>query len=322
MDTTIPYEAILAAWQLGRVAEIVQPASGTINQIVRAAIAGRYFFLRRYRHPERAVSEHAAIAHARARGFPAVAPLPLLDGATILVHDGAHYALYPQAPGRQHTRDQLTPTLLAAMGRNLAALHRALRDLPRAGMHQRTFVADRDRTLAGIARIAAVIAGRDGSDSLDQIARTRLASRREWLQAQPPTAEYDPAILSEQPIHGDYQETNLFFGADETVCAVIDWDQGYLASRAWEIIRVLDFVCGFAPAPTRHLLMAYREGHDLSLADLDRAAATYGLLRAHDLWLYEAYYFQANRRVGQFITPGTFVPVAVRWAALRAQLAW
>lgn len=320
MREAIPYATIFAAWQLGTAEEIVRTTNGTINQIVRARITGEYVFLRRYRHPERAAGEHAAIKHARARGFPAIAPLPLPDGATILVHDGAHYALYPQAPGRQHTRDRLTPSLLAAMGANLAALHHALRDLPRKGVPQRTFVADRDRTLAGIAQIEAAIAERDGGDPLDRIARERLASRRDWLRGQPPTAGFDSAILSKQPIHGDYQETNLFFADDDSVSAVIDWDQGYLASRAWEIIRVLDYVCGFVPAPARQFLVGYRTIQELSLDELDRAADAYSLMRAHHLWLYEAYYLQENSRVGQFITPGGFIPVAQRWADLRSRL--
>lgn len=206
------------------------------------------------------------------------------------------------------------------MGTNLAALHHALRDLPQDTVPHRLITADRDRTMSRIAHLEAALGRRAGGDPLDRIIRAQLASRRDWLQRHPPTTEYDPAILHEQPIHGDYQETNLFFAADDTVCAVIDWDQVYLASRAWEIVRVLDFVCGFAAAPARAFLAAYRANHTLTLAALDRAAAAYSLMRAHDLWLYEAYYLEGNTRVGQFIAPGAFVPVAERWAALRPQL--
>ena len=129
----------------------------------------------------------------------------------------------------------------------------------------------------------------------------------------------DPAIFSEQVIHGDYQETNLFFNGDR-VCAVIDWDQTHLRSRVWEIMRVLDFVYGFAPNLCSIFLDAYRAGQPLTIGELDRGAAAYGRIQTHNLWVYEAYYLEGNQRVGQFIQPGGFVPPAERWAQLRPYL--
>jgi homoserine kinase type II len=313
------YAAILAAWQLGVPDALVQPASGTINTIVRATIAGRDYYLRQYRHPERAPREHAIIAHLHARDFPVVAPLPLPGGATFLDHDGERYALYPAAPGRQRAREHLTPSLLAAMGRHLAVLHHALHDLVSGDIPRRIITGDRDATLAALARLQTMIGQRDGTDPLDQIAVARLAARRAWLETHSPSIAPDPAILAEQAIHGDYQETNLFFDGG-AVCAVIDWDNSYLASRAWEIARVLDYVCEFTPARSRLFLDGYRSRQSLSLAELDRAIAAYGSMRAHDLWLYSEYFLRGNERVGRFITPGGFVPIADRWTGLRPHL--
>ncbi len=319
MCASTPYDAILATWQLGMPERIVRPASGTVNTIVRATIAGQHYFLRVYRHPDRAPQEHAAIAHARSRGFPAIGPLPLPDGETILDRAGQRYALFPQATGRQYVRHALTMTTITAMGTNLAALHHALSDFPRAGARRVTRHRDRSTTLAGIARLEEVIAGRDGSDPLDPIALAALATRRDWLEQQTAETMIDPALFTEQLIHGDYQETNLFFDGDR-VCAVIDWDQAYLASRAWEIMRVLDYVYHLAPAPCQHFLAAYRSAQQLTHEELDRAAATYGVVQAHNLWIYEAYYLEGNTRVGQFIRLGGFTPTADRWAQLRPPL--
>lgn len=314
------YAAILATWQLGVPDALVQPASGTINTIVRATIAGHDYYLRQYRHPERAPTEHAVIAHIQARDFPVVAPLPLPGGATFLDRDGERYALFPAAPGRQYARTELTPPLLAAMGQNLAALHRALRDLVCDDIPRRVIAHDRDATLAALAGLRAAIGRRDGADPLDRIALARLAGQQAWLERHSRTTPPDPAILEEQAIHGDYQETNLFFDGD-AVCAVIDWDNTCLASRAWEVVRVLDYVCAFTPALSQPFLDGYRSRQLLSLAELDRAVAAYGLMRAHDLWLYSEYFLHGNGRVGRFITPGGFVPIADRWAMLRPHLA-
>jgi homoserine kinase type II len=125
--------------------------------------------------------------------------------------------------------------------------------------------------------------------------------------------------MGEQLVHGDYQETNLFF-ADGRVSAIIDWDQTHVASRGLEIFRTLDYVFAFALAPCHTFLAAYRAVQPLARAELDCAAAVYGLRQAHNLWIYTAYFLEGNARAGQFITPGGFVPFADRWAALRPGL--
>ncbi len=91
------WRTLLDAWQLGPIRTLVQPETGTINEIVRVVTADGDYYLRAYRHPERAPFEHAAIAHARSRGLPAIGPCPLPDGTTLLERDGRCYALFPQA---------------------------------------------------------------------------------------------------------------------------------------------------------------------------------------------------------------------------------
>ena len=313
------YAEIVAAWQLGPPQQIVIPDSGTVNAIVKVTLDGRDYFLRAYRHPERAPQEHDIIAHARARSFPAVGPVPLHDGTTLLDRGGRRYALFLGATGRQYPRNALTAAATTAMGMNLAALHHALEDYPHTQARRTVITLDHDTTLTKIAHLEQVIRHRDGTDPRDSIALERLASRRDYLQRTSDKIAIDQAIFSEQVIHGDYQETNLFFN-DDGVCAVIDWDQAHLRSRVWEIMRVLDFVYGFAPAPCSIFLNAYRAGQPLAIGELDRGAAAYSQIQTHNLWVYEAYYLESNERVGQFIHPGGFVPPAERWAQLRPYL--
>lgn len=313
------YDRIIAAWQLGTPQQIVRPNSGTVNTVVKITIDGRNYFLRAYRHPDRAPREHAVIAHACAHDFPAIAPLSLPDGTTLLDQDDRRYALFPRATGRQYARDALTTTAITAMGANLAALHHALRDYPHAQARRVARILDRDATLARITQLEQAIRQRDGTDQHDPIALTRLTARRDWLERSSASAAIDLLIFGEQLIHGDYQETNLFF-SDDQICGVIDWDQSHLASRAWEIMRVLDLVYGFHPEPCRLFLTAYRATQQLTLDELDAAATAYSLAQAHNLWIYEAYYLEGNARVGQFIKPGGFVPPAERWKQVRSHL--
>lgn len=322
MAAELAPHTLLAHWNLGPLLEARTPASGTVNRTILLDTATGRYALRAYRHRDRApvAREHAVIAHVRPRGLPAVSPIPLPDGETILARDGRFYALFPRAEGHQVARGQLGTGESAAMGTFLASLQRALRDYPSEEAVRRTYTFDRATTLGRLARLEAVIRERDGADPTDTVALARLAGQRAWLNGQPATFAVGHEILGEQVIHGDYQESNLFFAAGR-VCAVIDWDQTYLGSRAWEIVRTLHLAFGFAPALCRAFLSAYRTDSPLAVSDLDRAAEVYSVMRAHDFWVYEEYYLAGNERVRQFITPATFVPLTENWARLRPALA-
>jgi len=313
--------ALLGVWPIGTVHAVVPAASGTVNRTLLVdAVSGR-FALRSYRHrePEPVIREHAIIAHVRAADLPAIAPLPMPDGETVLAADGQFHALFPFAPGRQCARAALGPDEAVAMGICLGRLHRALISLPQQWAAPRSFATDRGGTLARIAHLETTIRARPRLESLDREALVWLHGQREWIERH----DADPlnllAPLEWQVIHGDYQESNLFFLSGR-VSAVIDWDQTYLAPRAWELLRTMHYAFAFSPDLCGPFLAAYRAIAPTTVDDLDRAALAYAQKIGHDLWVHEEYYLHGNERVRQFFQPGGFVSPSDRWRALRSSL--
>jgi homoserine kinase type II len=210
------------------------------------------------------------------------------------------------------------------MGAALGRLHLALRGFPPAGLPRRPEPegADRRDTLARMDRLEDVLRAALPADPVAAVALARLTGQRAYLERLPPPGAAGPggpATQAAQPIHGDYQETNLFF-AGGRVGAIIDWEQPRLAPPAWEVVRALDFVFDFEPGRCRRLLDAYRAERALPLADLDAAATAYDRYTAHNLWVYETLYLDGDRRVARFLQEGSavpFVPVAARWARAR-----
>jgi homoserine kinase type II len=355
--SSLPHPAVVetaslaSAWDVGDVAEATEPATGTVNHTLLLTTSRGRFVLRGYRHRERepVEREHAVIEHVRARGLPAVAPLPLLGGSrgshasrdhTILERDGRFYALFPWARGWQVPRAALGPAEAAAMGAFLARLHRALADFPadRVSIPRRSYAFTRSKTLARIDELAGIVRAGAATDPLAPTMLARLAAQRAHVETLPDAVDVSWGGLEEQVIHGDYQETNLFFAdgphglgaADESrgadgqyggcaVSAIIDWDQTHLAPRAREVIRALDYAFGFEPRTCRAFLRAYRTEEPLPLEELDIAAAAHNTLASHGLWLYEAHYAEGNHRVTRLLEDaGTFVLSAERWQRARA----
>ncbi len=314
-------ETVLPSWGLGPILSAATPSTGFVNRTLLLRTPDGRYALRAYRHRDRLPieREHALIASAHARGVPAVLPISLPNGETILEHEGRYYALFPHAPGHQVARDSLGPSEAAAMGQALATIHRALRDYPPQQVAARDFAFDRVTTLARIDRLTAVVKAQPHPTPVDGHALARLKGRRDWLLSAPAVDVSGWAALERQVIHGDYQEANVFFAAGR-VSAVIDWDQSYAAPPAWEIARTFHLALDFSPALCRAFLEAYRARLPLRSDDLDRAAAYYAIFRAHDLWVYDAVYLEHDDRVRAFIYPGPFVPLIGRWDTLKGAL--
>lgn len=309
--------AIVAAWGRRQVGPAAQPPSGTIHQTRLVPTDQGVVVLRAYRYAERASveREHAIIAHARSRGVPAIAPLPLPGGGTILAHRRGFVALFPYAPGRQVAREQLGVAESQALGHMLAEIHRALADLPAGLAAPRQLRIDRAVTLAEITRLERLASA--GNHLHDAVVLRALQDQRAYLATLPDTVGVDLSGLPHQAIHGDYTETNVFCESG-AVSAVIDWDQGYLAPRAWEVVRTLHLALGLDAALAGPFLAGYHATQPLDWNALDQAAAAYGVMRAHDVWLAQWIYDRGDDRVRRFLTG--FAPVAPQWEALQRAL--
>jgi homoserine kinase type II len=252
--------------------------------------------------------EHRLIQHAALRGVPAIAPISCTGGATTLEHVGLHYALFPKARGQQHQRAELTPVEAAAMGRCLAELHLALADAPPRLARTRIHPLNREHTLAAITRLL--------EQAADEALLVRhLQGQRTYLQSSD-TAPVNLSGLPHQIIHGDFTESNLFF-EHNMVSAVIDWENSYVAPRAWEVARTIHLAFHFAPALCVAFVAGYRSLCGLTLSELDLAARAYAQMRDHDLWMIEAVLVRGDPRPRRFLHPSGFQPVLPHWIELR-----
>ncbi len=314
---------ISAAWKLKPILSTWKPDNGTIHTtLLFSTIEGKYA-LRAYRYKAddrwKIVAEHTLIAYVASKGLPAIVPLPLANGKTILEYDDRFYAVFPFASGHQVARSKLSKKDAALMGAFLGEVHQVLRDYPQDRVPQRSFVFDSRATLAKMDRLEDLIRNRPQLDEVDTRALAQLLDQRKWLAASLNNMP-DFSCLEQQVIHGDYQEANLFFAKDK-ISAIIDWDQSYAAPCAWEVVRALDYAFLLDAALCRSFLQAYRTVLALSQEDVNIAAENYGFKRLHDVWVYETLYLEDNMRVRKYFQqeqkPLLFIK---RWSELQKEL--
>jgi Ser/Thr protein kinase RdoA (MazF antagonist) len=312
---------VLAEWRLGPIRAIDRATSGMMNETFIVTTADRRVVLRRHRRTELAQIEyeHAVIAHASAGGIPTPAALITPAGTRVVEQDGAFYSLFAFARGHQVTSDQLSLPQVRSMGELLGRLHLALVDFPaetaQVGERQNS-VAD---TMAGLERMLRLVEQTADPDEHDRWAAEHLRTKRQWLATNPDPIWQPVPAEAVQQVHGDYQETNLFFAGDAVV-DVIDWDKSEARWPLDEIVRTLDLSLGLRPELCASMITGYRSAHDLSLAELDVAASNYSYDDVHGQWLFDMIYVRHDDRLRIFLEPGPFVPFTDRWAELRTSL--
>jgi homoserine kinase type II len=312
---------LLTAWADAPLLSSAIPETGTIHRTYLLTTTNGRYALRAYRYSERKPieREHRLIVYAHSQGIPAIAPLALSTGETILERAGHYYALFPFAPGRHVRRGTITGSEVVGMGRCLAQLHLALHAYPHERVAQRSLQIERAKVLARLDQLEAIIRALPSQNSSDKRILARLVGQRAWLMCSPFVDPTQLSQLSYQVLHGDYQDANLFFDGD-IVCAVIDWDQSYTASRAWEVVRTLHYVFSFEASACQLFLQAYRALLPLSWEELELSAACYCSIREHDTWMYEAIYLRHDDRLRPYINEGCFEPMSVQWQRVRASL--
>jgi Ser/Thr protein kinase RdoA (MazF antagonist) len=168
-----------------------------------------------------------------------------------------------------------------------------------------------------IRKIEAAIMALPTQSEVDIHALNNLAARRTWLEISWSNMDGVQKRLESLPqyvLHGDFQETNLFFH-ETGVSAVIDWDQAGLAARGWEVVRALHLMHGLSPQLCTSFLAGYRSVLGIAGDELQEAAACYAVLSDNNLWVYISAYLEGNERTKQFIGSELFIPFQEQWRA-------
>jgi homoserine kinase type II len=315
-EETQSIRSLLEAWPLGNLAAIERVLGGATNRVYRIESARGVAFLRVYKRADRELAEreHALIAHVRAHGLPAAAPIATLSGSTVVEHAGSVCALYEAAPGEQLRGADLSPTQAHAAGEFLARLHQVLLPLPDAGYLRWNLSWDGPAWCERLDHVERTLLQRGLRDETDRYALQRLRAQRAWLAHPECVHSYRP-LAPAQVVHGDYQDANLFFAGDH-VSALIDWEQAAFMPRAYELARAAWFMFRLDPEATRNLLRGYQSASDLSPAELADGARAWGCFADHHVWPLEELYLHGNNAARRYIPHAPFQPFSEAWSRL------
>ncbi len=265
------------------------------------------FFLKKYRFSDsqRVREVHSAKHYFAEGGIPVILPFPLPDKQTFFEHDKSYYALFPFVEGRTFERQGLTETAIVSLGRMLARIHLLGKDaiLPINDFFK---IEDDALTLAKIEKIISLIKAMPVLGKFDRLALQNLELKKDFMLGKAMGRE-NLSLASDHLIHGDYLDHNVFFGENNTVQWVFDFEKTCYAPRTYELFRSMAYCVlssDFTEADfekARLYLRSYREIYPLSADEIERGLYAYVIKCFHGLWIEGEHYLKSNNRVDHFL---------------------
>lgn len=258
-------QQVTDAFQLGPITRTGVVTEGLMNRNWRVTTTTGTWAVKQVLDVDAAATrrQHRATTALAGLGLPVPAPVTAGDDSVVIL-DGAVYAVVPWATGAHRHGLTLTMFEAASLGALLGRLHVCLGEvMPPVSDHLIAAPTDPTTAHVKIDHYLGLITQRPDHDDFDRYAHSQLHQRRRLLEQ---TAEQRPtAGIPIRPCgytHGDYQHTNLLWDQG-CVSAVLDWDRLGVRTLGQEVVR------------SATLLFSYGDERGLDLARVSAFSAGY-----------------------------------------------
>lgn len=264
------------------------------------------YFLKKHRNGDEAQVQSVCLAEQffAEGGVPVILPIRTKQGEAFFEHDSELYSLYPFVNGRHIERGKLTKPAAISLGAALATLHQRGKNssLPAA---EQFHAWDTDEFLADVAAIEAAIQKNQAQSDFDAMALKSIRLKRRVVLEE--NLQYDALGLHEDHlIHGDYFCDNVFFGDNDTVSHVFDFERVQYAPPLYELFRSM-FVT-FLSIPSQEnvslakdYVAAYLAAYPFPKTVIKNSLAAAYQKQMQSLWIEGGHYLDGSTRADSLL---------------------
>lgn len=269
--------------------------------------AGTRYFLKKYRfdNSERIKEIHAVKKYFSDGGIPVILPIIHSNGDSFFLFENGYFALFPFISDQQFDRGKLNSVATTSLGEMLGKIH-LLGKQAELPMREKFKPWNKADALKKIGLIRQVIDRQSNINDFDHLALESLEIKRKLITNN--TLEYENLPPpSDHLIHGDYLDTNVFFGKDGCVSFVFDFEKTDYSPRIYELWRSLmySFLSGndidSSIGRARLYLDAYLKIYPTALDELQRGLDLFYLKAIHSTWVEGEHYLLGNSRADEFL---------------------
>lgn len=266
------------------------------------------YFLKRYRFDtqERIEEIHSVKRYFADRGISVILPITNTEGNTFFYFDNTYLSLFPFIPDDQPEKDSLTDTEIISLGETLGRIHLLGK---RSGLliKEKFKPWDKEKSLEKIELILGEIKKQEDITDFDKLALESIKTKKTLIENNTVTYE-DLNLSSDHLIHGDYLDQNVFFGRDNKVSYVFDFEKTDYSPRTYELFRSLmytflgDNIAEQEIKKAKLYLGSYLTVYPATKDELIRGLLLFYLKSIHGVWVESEHYFNKNNRVDIFLS--------------------
>ncbi len=265
------------------------------------------YFLKRYcfDKKERIEEIHSVKKYFANGGIKVILPITNIEGNTFFIFENGYFALFPYVSDIQLERGSLTDTAIISLGETLGKIHLLGKD-SNLLIEERFKAWNKEKTLEKIEMIYTELRKKNNLTDFDKLALEILKIKERLIKENSIIYE-DLKFLSDHLIHGDYLDHNVFWGSDNRVSFVFDFEKTEYSPRIYELWRSLMYIFLSTDITTKDIrraklyLTSYKNIYPTTRDELTRGLKLFYLKSIHGVWVENEHYINNSDRVNEFL---------------------
>ncbi len=229
--------------------------------------------------------------HCFARGVPVAAIVANRDGGQITWAPDASYVLFADIAGGHVVRGECSATAARSLGETVGRAVLALGE-PWRPLREPWTVRSAEDTVRRFEQLLG--AAERGSTALDRLTVDDVRRRLAYL-ARHPDEHAHVMAMPMQWVHGDLLDTNVLFGPDDRVRAVVDFDNTTVLPRGFDFMWALMYCIGQRGAERDEYLRGYCEVARPNRDELATYVPLWRYMAITTIWPLEERYLEPER---------------------------
>jgi len=238
-------------------------------------------------------------------GIPVILPIMAKDGSYFSFFKGNYFTLFTYVDERQLMRGNLSNTAIISLGEMLGKIHLLGKNatLP---ISVKFKMWNREKSLQKIDAIESQIKKISTPSLFDKLALENVCLKRRLILENRMNYE-DLNLPNDHLIHGDYLDHNVFFGDDDKVVNVFDFEKTCYAPRMYELIRSMMYSFLSEDIQEKNIeraklyLDSYCKVYPTSKEEISKGLKLFNIKRIGTVWLEGEHYLNDNNRADHFL---------------------
>ncbi len=281
---------------------------GFLSENYKLSTNANNYFLKKYRFDnEKKIKDiHLSKKYFSDNGIPVIMPIKTKTGVTYFKQGSSYFTLFQFISKLQPDLGYLNDEMITSMGKMLGKMHLIGKNCSLKLTN--TFdTQNNDETLKIANILIDKILQLKTKTNFDKLALKTIIFKKKLIEKN--NIEYkDLHLINDHLIHGDYLDSNIFFGNNNEVKYIFDFEKIKYAPKTHELFRsvIYSFLTDFNKISIEKIklyIKSYLEICPIDKKELKNGFIAHYTESMHNFWVEKEHYLKGNNRVDLFLEP-------------------